>query len=204
MSIRHVFRTVAVSAPPRCAALCSRSVWVRARPAHPLISSDGNTTLNTIGTVTAGTPYSSGQTIKVNGVANSTLNNTNLGRSPCRASSSHPPAPGRTQPAPPAVSSTSKSAPTRVAPVADLPDHVEWLRGGDGRLHVVSKTTDGSFDDPAFTVYDLPDPGTLGSATMTGTCDVAPNQCVIGIFAAEPAAGNRLQLPPPLLGAVPG
>ena len=50
----------------------------------------------------------------------------------------------------------------------------------------MQKSSDGSFDDPSYIVYDLPDPGTLGSATMVGTCDVAPNTCVIGIFAENP------------------
>jgi hypothetical protein len=50
----------------------------------------------------------------------------------------------------------------------------------------VQKDADGSFDNPSYTVYDLPDLATLGNATMVGTCDVAPNTCVIGIFAENP------------------
>ena len=50
----------------------------------------------------------------------------------------------------------------------------------------MQKTADGSFDVPSYTVYDLPDPTTLGSPTMVGTCDVAPNTCVVGIFAENP------------------
>ena len=60
------------------------------------------------------------------------------------------------------------------------------MRGGDRRLPVGAKSDDGSFDNPAYAVYDLPDPGTLGSPTMVGTCDVAPNTCVVGIFATNP------------------
>ena len=40
-------------------------------------------------------------------------------------------------------------------------------------------------DRDPLAVFDLPDPDTLGEPTMTGTCDVAPNQCVLGIFAAN-------------------
>jgi hypothetical protein len=42
-----------------------------------LVSSDGITTLATIGTVTPG-PYTSGQSIAITGSANSVLNNANL------------------------------------------------------------------------------------------------------------------------------
>ena len=55
-------------------------------------------------------------------------------------------------------------------------------------------TTDGAFTE-TYIVYDLPDPGTLGPPTMVGTCDVAPNQCVIGIFAASPQASDTFACP---------
>ena len=45
--------------------------------ADTLVSTDGITTLATIGTVTPG-PYTSGQSIAITGTANSTLSNANL------------------------------------------------------------------------------------------------------------------------------
>ena len=47
----------------------------------------------------------------------------------------------------------------------------------------------------AFTVYDLPDPGTLGPGDLTGTCDRQPNDCVLGIFAANPLTGGGFGYP---------
>jgi hypothetical protein len=46
---------------------------VQGAGASTLTSSDGNTTLSTIGTVTPGTPYTSGQTITVVVTANNVL-----------------------------------------------------------------------------------------------------------------------------------
>ncbi len=59
---------------------------------------------------------------------------------------------------------------------------------GDGSLNLVGVSGP--------TVFDLPD-GNLGSPTMTGTCDVTPNTCVLGIFAANPShlAGNGFAFP---------
>ena len=66
----------------------------------------------------------------------------------------------------------------------NLPTTASELRGGHAPV-TVSKTTSGAISK-SLTVYDLPDPGTLGSTSMTGTCDVAPNDCVIGIFSTNP------------------
>ncbi len=52
--------------------------FVSTTPAASLVSSDGFTTLTTQGTVTAGTPYSSGQQITVTVSANSSLSNATL------------------------------------------------------------------------------------------------------------------------------
>ncbi len=175
MSIRHVVKTVAVSgAATICGAVLMLGIGAGAAGASTLTSSDGNTSLSTQGTVTAG-PYSSGQPINVNVVANSVIDTTNL---------------------------TSAGAPTTglfyIEECTDpggtstgLPTTSNGCEAAT--LATIPKTTDGSFNltgTSAFTVYDLPDPGTLGSATMTGTCDIAPNQCVLGIFAANPASGG--------------
>ena len=144
--------------------------------------------------MTPGTPYSSGQTITVTGIANSTLNNTSLGDA-C--------VPGQF-----VAPTCTGSNPTGTASgvfyieectdpgglVANLPNSASGCEAATDDVSV-SKTTNGSFYDSGFTVYALPDPGTLGSASMTGTCGVAPNQCVIGIFGANPQSGNGFSYP---------
>lgn len=63
----------------------------------------------------------------------------------------------------------------------------------------VPKSSNGAFTitgTDAYTVFALPDVSELGEPTMTGTCNVAPNQCVLGIFAASPApSGNGFSYP---------
>jgi hypothetical protein len=148
--------------------------------AAPLISSDGYTTLSTQGTVTAGTPYSSGQLIDLTVAANPVIDTTNL---------------------------TAAGAPTTGlfymeectdpgGTSANLPTTQSGCEAAT--LATTPKTSNGAFNltgSSGFTMYDLPDPGTLGSATMTGTCDIAPNQCVLGIFAASPQAGGGFGFP---------
>jgi hypothetical protein len=145
-------------------------------------SSDGFTTLTTIGTVTTGTPYTSGQQISLNVAANSVMNTTNLANNGA-------PTTGNfyveecTDPG-----GTTAGLPTN-ATGCEAATLITGPKATDGHLNLTG--TSGP------TVYDLPDPGTLGSPTMTGKCDVAPNQCVIGIFAANPspAAGNGFAFP---------
>ena len=181
MSIRHVVKTVAVSgAATICGAVLMLGIGAGAAGASTLTSSDGNTSLSTQGTVTAGTPYSSGQLVNVNVAANSVINTTNL---------------------------TSAGAPTTGlfyveectdpgGTTTNLPTTASGCEAAT--LATVPKTANGAFNltgASGFTMYDLPDPGTLGSATMTGTCDIAPNQCVLGIFAASPQAGGGFGFP---------
>jgi hypothetical protein len=79
MSIRHVVRAIAATgAATLCGAAVVLTLSAGTAGASSLVSPDGNTTLNTEGTVTAGTPYDSGQTIEVAVQANSTLSNANL------------------------------------------------------------------------------------------------------------------------------
>jgi hypothetical protein len=145
--------------------------------AATLTSGDGNTTLTTTlccGTITAGTPYSSGQTLTVSTIANSVIDNAdeptafqggNYYLEECTD-------PGGT--------------------TANLPTNASGCESAT--LVPAAKTPSGSFSK-AFIVYDLPDPGTLGTPTMTGTCDVTPNQCVIGIFSGNPQQGTSFNAP---------
>jgi hypothetical protein len=174
MSIRHVVKTVAACG---AATICGVALVISLGSGvagASLVSSDGNTTLNTIGTVTAGTPYSSGQTIQVSVAANSVIDNANLAAAnqgglyyleECTDSEG-----------------SSSNLPTG-------PSNCEAAT-----LTTISKTTSGAFNKNV-TVYDLPDPGTLGSATMTGICDKYPNDCVIGIFVASPQSAGTYALP---------
>jgi hypothetical protein len=183
MSIRHVVKTVAAcSAATLCGVVFALTVGAAGPAGADLVN--GSTTLSAQGTVTPGTPYSSGQTITVTAAANSTLDNANLvatntpGQSAGNANGNYYieecTDPGGT------IANIASSASGCEAATDDV---------------TVSKTEDGSFTDTGYIVYDLPDPGTLGSATMVGTCGQAPNYCVLGIFAANPQSGSGYSFP---------
>jgi hypothetical protein len=177
MSIRHVLRTVAVSsAATLCGAALALGLGVGAASANSLVSPDGTTTLSTQGAITSGTPYSSGQSITITGSANSTLSNANLVANSV---------PGQATGNPVGAFYFEECADPG-GTTANLPTTSSGCEAATDDFTSVSKTEDGSFDNPSYTVYDLPDPGTLGNATMVGKCDVAPNTCVIGIFATNP------------------
>jgi len=173
MSIRHVLKTVAAtSAATVCAAVFALGVGSGVAGANTLTSGDGNTNLTTVGTVASGTPYDSGQYINVTTIANSTLNNANLptadqGGNFYLEECADPGGTTGTLP----TNSTECEAAT---------------------LLTVNKNPDGSFTLP-FQVYDLPDPNFSGN--LVGKCDVAPHQCVIGIFAANPGAPGTFSAP---------
>jgi hypothetical protein len=140
-----------------------------------LVSTDGVTTLATTGTVTPG-PYTSGQAITITGTANSTLSNANLVANAV---------PGQATGNPTGAFYFEECADPG-GTVANLPTTSSGCEAATVDFTSVQKDADGSFDNPSYTVYDLPDLATLGNATMVGTCDVAPNTCVIGIFAENP------------------
>ena len=174
MSIRHVFRTVAISsAAALCGGALALGVGVGAASAD---ISNGVTTLSATGPVTAGSPYTSGQTIEIKGVANSTLSNANLVANSV---------PGQTTGDPTGAFYFEECTDVG-GTVAGLPTTSSGCEAATDDFTSVQKSVDGSFDDPSYTVYDLPDPATLGNATMVGKCDVAPNTCVIGIFSTNP------------------
>ncbi len=162
--------------------------------AATLTSSDGYTTLNTIGTVTAGTPYSSGQIIDLNVAANPVISASSLftaGTPGCTQLSAVPP---------PTYSCSGnyyvEECTDSGGLIANLPTAATGCEAAT--LSTGGKNSDGHLaltGTGGFTIYDLPDPGTLGLATMTGTCDVNPNQCVLGIFAQNPQAGNGFAFP---------
>jgi hypothetical protein len=169
MSPKRILRTAGTSA---AAALLGGVLLVglMAGPASAssLVSPDGNTTISTTGTVTPGTPYDSAQPIKVTVVANSTLASATLtgdGLSNGKYVLEECADPG----------ATTANLPTTAAGCEALTN----TAGSDPLWTSTGAIT------TTFTVFDLPD-SNLGNGTLTGVCDVAPNTCVIGIFAASP------------------
>jgi len=184
MSIRHVVKAVAATgAATLCGAALVLTLGVGTAGASSLVSPDGNTTLSTEGTVTAGTPYDSGQTIDVSVQGNSSLSNATL----CQ-----------TQYA--ALDQTCGN-PTGFYYIEEctsvggvLPTTANQCEHGTEDENA-AKSTDGSFDEPGFLVYQLPDAAGLGAPNMVGKCGVAPNTCVLGIFAADPQSAAGFSYP---------
>jgi hypothetical protein len=188
MSLRHVVKTVAVA----CGATAGAAVFMLGlgsgvAGASSLVSSDGNTTISTTGTPTPGTPYDSGQKLSVSVIANGTMSFSNLFALSF---------PGCT-------SATSCAGNFNVEECVDpggLPANLPTTPAGceaatDNILAALSSsgalTLSGT---KAFKMWDLPN-SALGPPTMTGVCDQDPNQCVLGIFAANPQSSNGFSYP---------
>jgi hypothetical protein len=182
MSISDVLKKAGVCGAATIFASVFALGLVGATPAgaNTLTSADGNTQLQTTGSVSPGTPYSSGQSINVEVQANSTMNNANL-----VANST----PGQTTGDPTGDFYVEEC----VAPNGVLPTAGTSCEKATQDFSV-SKTTNGSLNDQGYQVYILPDPA-LGSTTLQGSCGLAPNYCVIGIFATDPNAGNGFNYP---------
>jgi hypothetical protein len=187
MSIRHVVKAVAATgAATLCGAALVLTLGVGTAGASSLVSSDGNTTLSTEGSVSAGTPYDSGQTIEVSVQANSSLSNTTLCQSQYAALN-------QTCGNPTGFYYEEEcSDPGGLA--ANLPTTPNGCEHGT-EDESQAKSIDGSSDNTGFLVYDLPAATVLGAPNMVGKCDVSPNQCVIGIFAADPQSEGGFSYP---------
>ena len=158
--------------------------------ASTLLSSDGYTTLSTIGTVTAGTPYTSGQAITVSGVANPVLSNANLVANNV---------PGQTTGNPTGNFSVEECTDPGGL-VANLPTDASGCEKATEDVSV-SKTNDGSFTDTGYQVYDLPDTEPrLAHHDRNVRC--GPEPVRHRHLRDRPAVGERVQVPPPLLGSV--
>ncbi len=183
MSIRHVLKAVAAtSAATVCCAVFALGIGSGVAGASGLTSSDGNTTLTTTAdcgsppapcTITPGSPYTSGQIINVGVAANSVISSAALAAFTPAIPSLYQPGGNFYLEECTDVGGTTAGLPTG-------PSGCEAAT-----LLTTGKTSTGGFSKN-FTVYDLPDFNTLGSPTMTGTCDVAPNTCVVGIFISNP------------------
>ncbi len=139
--------------------------------ANTLTSSDGYTALSTMGTVTTGTPYSSGQQINVVVSENPTLNLTNL-EANGYTGEPHMVAeecddPGGTTAGLPAIPTNNCDSQTILSTTAV---------NSDGSFQFSSTNTTPN----PYTVYWLPDNATFGEpSTNLPTCGTAPNFCVL-------------------------
>jgi hypothetical protein len=148
--------------------------------ASTLTSSDGYTSLSTLSSesVTPG-PYTSGQKIKIVVEANSVISAADL---------------------PPSVTNTGHyyveecADPNEVSPstVITGPDDCEALTVNDSASRNQNST--GGFTVASYPIYDLPDPN-FPSGTLSGSCDVAPNTCVLGIFVLDPSDASAFTAP---------
>jgi hypothetical protein len=182
MSLRYAARTVAIAvATLACGGVLMTGLWTSTAGAATLTSSDGYTTLNTQNgvTVAAGSPYTSGQKIKVVVAANSVLAAADL---------------------PGSVSTTGHyyveecADPNGATPstVITGPDNCEALTVNDSASRNQNST--GGFTIASYPIYDLPDPN-FPAGTLSGSCDVAPNTCVLGIFLEDPSSGSAFTAP---------
>jgi hypothetical protein len=156
-------------------------LWSGTAGASTLTSSDGYTTLNTEAsqTPTAGSPYESGQDIKVVVAPNSVISAASL---------------------PGSVPSTGhyyveECADPNAAPPGTVitgPDNCEALTVNLSQSRNSQST--GGFTIASYPIYDLPDPN-FPPGTLSGTCDVAPNTCVLGIFVEDPNSGAAFTAP---------
>ena len=194
MSLRQVARTVAVSG---IAAVCG--VLFLLATDSGVAGADlvnGFTTLHptgSSGTPAPGTPYSDGQTIQVT-VAGGT------GTALCPPSG---PASANPNPLSSTYQQNCGSAPAPSGAYvfeecadpggtsAGLPTSFNGCEAGT-MLTQSGNTTTGAVTISDFTVFVLPDVPIVGGPTITsGSCGVAPNYCVIGIFAANPNSGHQ-------------
>ena len=143
--------------------------------------------LTTIGSVTAGTPYSSGQQVTVTVAANSTMSAANLHTAGLPGCNSATDCSGNYY----VEKCTDPGGDAAQLPTTSAGCEATTLNAFSARNLDGSGTLAGT---RAFTIYDLPDTN-LGPPTMTGTCDVSPDQCVLGIFAANPGSQNGFAYP---------
>jgi hypothetical protein len=174
MPIRRVARTVVVSgAAVLCGALFLLAIDTGV--AGALTSSDGFTTINPSSgeTVTPNVPYGDGQQIDVLVGANPKLNSTGQAANSTFNGNYY-------------FEECSDPGGTLGA----LPTSFNGCEAGTMDIEAGIAST-GQAESPNYTVYVLPDKGAVGGPTMTtGSCGVAPNYCVVGIFGANPNFGN--------------
>jgi hypothetical protein len=175
MSNRHVIKTVAFSGAASICGLGLAFGLGSGVAGASLVSGDGSTTLSTTGTVTSGTPYTNGQDITVTVGANSTLSTA-----------------GQTGKGAPAPNGNYyfEECSDPGGTTTNLPTTFSGCEAGTIDIESGNASTGAVTASDDFPVYALPDVGTVGGPTMTGSCGTAPNYCVIGIFADNPNFGH--------------
>jgi len=129
----------------------------------------GAVTISTIGTVTAGLPFSSGQTIDISVTANTTMNNASLTAAGFPSGAVAIKALECADPG-----GLVANLPTK--PTECQPDTVDSIPGA---------ATDGSMNFAIYTVYALPDTIVFGEPTDgTPVCDNG-DACVVGLFSNQ-------------------
>jgi hypothetical protein len=138
--------------------------FVLSGPASADSLSNGTVSINTTGTVTSGTPYSSGQLVNVVVSANSTLSLTNLESAGYTGE--------------PAMKAVECDDPGGL--VGNLPATPTGNCDGQTILSTSAVSANGSFTISGYTIYWLPDNATFGEGpTNLPTCGTAPNYCVL-------------------------
>jgi len=138
--------------------------------ANTLTSTDGNVTLTTIGTVTTGTPYSSGQEINITVNPNSTLSLSNLETYGFTG-----------EPSMKAEECDDPGGTTAGLPATPLNNCDSQTLDSTSAVNA-----DGSFSINDYTVYWLPDNATFGEPSdQLPTCGTAPNYCVLYLGPAQ-------------------
>jgi len=163
---RHVLTALTAGV---AAALPLALVFSGPASASTLTSSDGTvalTTTNSTGTPAPGTPYSAGQTVNIAVTMNPTMNQASL------ETAGYPSG---------AVAIKALECVDPNGDSNDLPTKPSEC-DADTLDSISGANTDGSMNINGYTVYALPDQGgALGATTLN--CGVAPNYCVIGLFA---------------------
>ncbi len=164
---RHVLAALAAGV---ALALPLALVFSGPASAATLTSSDGTVSLNTSGTITGGSPYSSGQIISISVTANSTMNQASLEAAGFTSG---------------AVSIKALECADPGGLVANLPTKLSECQP-DTIQSIAGAAADGSMTFPSYTVYALPDTISLGEPSNgTPVCGTDPNFCVIGLFSNQ-------------------
>jgi hypothetical protein len=163
MSMRNITRRLLTAVTVGLVAALPLA-FVLSGPASADSLSSGPVSINTIGSVTSGTPYSSGQMVNVVVTANSTLSLSNL------ESAGYT---GET-----AMKAVECDDPGGLP--GNLPGTPTGNCDGQTILSTSAVNADGSFTISNYTIYWLPDNPTFNeSATAKPTCGTAPDFCVL-------------------------
>ena len=168
--MRNVTRHVLTAVTVGLAAALPLALAFSAPASAATLNNGGPVSLNTTGSITSGTPYSSGQLINISVTTNSTLNLTNLESNGYAG-----------EPAMKAVECSDLNG-----TIGNLPTTPTGNCDGSTILSTSAVSSDGSFTISNYTIYALPDSPTFGEpSTQKPVCGLAPNYCVLYIGPAQ-------------------